>query len=548
MNEEVNPESVVWDAIVIGTGMGGGTLGYELARLGRRVLFVEKGHSNLDASNHSIEGQYPEETFDLAAIQDDKHRQILADAGRLTDSFEDATPGRKTKKVFRPILGQGTGGSSALYGMVTERFFPQDFTPRGNVGDPGTSSVPEAWPITYSELLPWYAEAERLYRVRGTADPMRPNDDTSNLLPPPPMISANHEVASFLEDRGLHPYNLHVACEYKPECRACQAYLCGNGCKNESGKICVAPAIDQHHATLIAECSVTAIEATRTRVTKVIANWRGKTITLEGKMVIVAAGALMTPVLMLNSKSKDWPTGLANDEDLVGRNFMRHFVDIYIFKVKQKEPVSGQIKEIGLNDFYAPSGKKFGTIQSMGHVPPFSVLLNEGRKQRNDLGKIRKWVEPRWKPWFQDRFVALAAIMEDLPHPDNRILPGPASQGGMGPYLNLQYTMQENDRKRLKEFQREVKKAFGKYRGSWFFPIFIEASKENSALGHQCGTVRFGSDPKTSVLDRNNKAWGLDNLYVVDTSFLPSSAGINPSLTIAANALRVAHHLHDRLG
>jgi choline dehydrogenase-like flavoprotein len=431
--------------------------------------------------------------------------------------------------------------------MVTERFFPIDFQPRANFTDPGHSTIPEAWPITFEELVPWYEKAEVLFHVHGSADPLRPASEAAELIPPPPMIPANVEVTDFLKSRGLHPYNLHVACEYKPECRACQSHLCANGCKNEAGRNCVLPAIRDHGAVLIDHCTVKEIEATRTRVTGVKATWKGESVKLEGRVLIVATGALTTPVLLLNSKSADWPTGLANEHDLVGRNFMRHFVDMYIFRSRATVGGVGQIKEIGLNDFYAPDGKKWGTIQSVGHVPPYVLLMNGDRKARKDLGRIRRWVEPIYKSWIQDHFVLLAAIAEDLPYLENRILPGPASQGGSGPFLKLEYRMFDNDWRRLREFQKTVKKRFGKWPGSWIYPFHVQASHENTALGHQCGTCRFGDDPKTSVLDRDNRAWGLDNLYVVDASFVPSSAGINPSLTIAANALRVAHRVHERL-
>jgi choline dehydrogenase-like flavoprotein len=153
--------TVTWDAIVIGTGMGGGTLGHELARLGRRVLFLEKGNADLDPRPGAIIGDYAEQTFDLARLTDAEHADHLTRAGRSAWWYEDTTPGRKPK-LFQPITGSGLGGSSALYGMVTERLFPEDFTPRGNFADVGDSTVPDAWPVKYDEMVPWYQRAAGL--------------------------------------------------------------------------------------------------------------------------------------------------------------------------------------------------------------------------------------------------------------------------------------------------------------------------------------------------------------------------------------------------
>lgn len=538
-------EAISWDAVVIGTGMGGGTIGYELARLGRRVLYLEKGRANtLDA--RPIQGSYLEESFDIARLTDAEHADFLARGGRSTDWFEDATPGHRSK-IFRPVIGSGTGGSSALYGMVTERFFRQDFTPRGNFTDVGDSTVPAAWPVSYDEMVPWYQKAERLYRVRGTADPLRPEDDVDSLGKPGPLTASNAEVADFLAQRGMHPYGLHVACEYQDECRACEAYLCSMGCKNHAGNICVEPAARDHDATLLDQTTVVRLEATRTRVTEVIARRNGQTLRFRGRTVILAAGALLTPVLLLNSRSVDWPDGLANDHDTVGRNLMRHYMDMYVFRIRSKEPVSGQVKEIGVNDFYQIDRQKFGNLQSMGPVPPFSFFMNADRGARRLFGAMRGLARDRWQTLVRDRTVVLAAIMEDLPYRHNRVLPGPGSIGQDGPTLRFSYTMSEADRRRNRDFSRLVKGSLGRYPDSRISPIHVSAAKMNRALGHQCGTCRFGDDFRTSVLDRNNRAWGLDNLYVVDASMLPSSSGINPSLTLAANALRVAHVVHDAL-
>ena len=172
---ELNPreaEHVTWDVIVVGTGMGGGMLGYSLARSGRRVLFVEKGRSTLPGAPGTIRSSMPEVAEPLASRSAEAYYDALARAGRSTDEIEDIS-GRSSRR-YLPWIGSGTGGSSALYGMVCERFFVRDFTPRQDFRDPGDSTVPDAWPVTYDQMRPWYAEAEKLLRVRGQPDPLRP--------------------------------------------------------------------------------------------------------------------------------------------------------------------------------------------------------------------------------------------------------------------------------------------------------------------------------------------------------------------------------------
>ncbi len=318
-------ERVVWDVIVVGTGMGGGMLGYSLARSGRRVLFVEKGRSTLPGTPGTIRDAMPELAEPRAARSAGAYYDALARAGRTTDEIEDIS-GRFPKR-FVPFIGAGTGGSSALYGMVCERFFAQDFTPRQNFRDPGDSTVPEAWPITYDQLSPWYAQAEKQLGVRGAPDPLRPESAAVGLPPAPPFSADNQPLVNYLTGRGLHPYHLPMACDYTDDCATCQTYLCARSCKNDAARNGVLPAVTEHGAHLLDECRVVRLEADRTKVTQVIAQHHGDMLALKAKVVVLAAGALATPVLLLNSRSGDWPRGLANGSDYVGRNLMRHLLD-----------------------------------------------------------------------------------------------------------------------------------------------------------------------------------------------------------------------------
>ncbi len=530
-------ERVLWDVIVVGTGMGGGMLGYRLARSGRRVLFVEKGRSTLPGVPGTIRAAMPELAEPLAARSAETYYDALARAGRCTDEIEDIS-GRFSKR-FVPFIGGGTGGSSALYGMVCERFFVRDFTPRQNFRDPGDSTVPEAWPVSYDQMRPWYTEAEKLLGVCGQPDPLRPEAAEVGLPAAPAFSADNQPLVDYLAGRGLHPYHLPMACDYTDDCATCQTYLCPQTCKNDAARNCVLPAVAEHGAHLLTDCRVVGLDADRTRVRQVVCEHRCGMLALKAKVVVLAAGALVTPVLLLNSRSGDWPRGLANGSDWVGRNLMRHLLDPIEVWPQPGCRITAANKEIGLNDFYYWEGQKYGTVQSFGAIPPIEWLTNRpGRR-----GKALRLMSPAVRRIY-DRFftggLVLAAMTEDLPYLDNRVLPSDRPTVDGRQRVRIRYRLHRSEIERRAAFLRQLKEVLRPFR-----KITLGSGKDNANLGHVCGTCRFGADPKTSVLDPQNRAHGLDNLYVVDTSFFPSSAGLNPSLTVAANALRVAAHVNQ---
>jgi choline dehydrogenase-like flavoprotein len=530
-------ERVVWDVVVVGTGMGGGMLGHWLARSGRKVLFVEKGRSTLPGVPGTIRSSMPELAEPLAGRSTEAYYDALARAGRCTDEIEDIS--RRFSRRFVPFIGSGTGGSSALYGMVCERFFARDFTPRQNFRDPGDSTVPDAWPVSYDQMRPWYAQAEKLLRVRGQPDPLRPEAAEVGLPAAPPFSTDNQPLVDYLSGRGLHPYHLPMACDYADGCRTCQTYLCDQSCKNDAARNCLLPAIAEHGAHLLASCRVVRLDSDRTQVRQVICEHRSGMLTLNAKVVVLAAGALATPVLLLNSRSADWPRGLANGSDFVGRNLMRHLLDLIEIWPQPHCEVTAPNKEIGLNDFYFWEGQKYGTVQSFGAIPPIEWLTNRPGWRGKTLRLMNPAVRGIYHQFFTGGLV-LAAMLEDLPYLDNRVLPGDRPGVDGRQRLRIQYRLHASEIERRAMFLSQLKEVLKPFRR-----VSLGSGKDNANLGHVCGTCRFGTDPKTSVLDPQNRAHEVDNLYVVDTSFFPSSAGLNPSLTVAANALRVAAHLNQ---
>jgi len=528
-----SPADTLWDVVVVGTGMGGSTVGHELARRGRRVLFLERGHflfGDADRGN----GQIP--------LQPDEAPEGRLRRGLWPLPIQGQTTFGPTE-FFAP-LGCGSGGSTGLYAAQLERLSPLDFRPRANYPEVADSTLPESWPVSYEEFVPYYRRAEELYRVRGTPDPLEP-DPSSSLRAPPPLSPRDQDFFESFRELGLHPYRAHAGYEFIPGCEECGGVLCPRACKNDAGRICLMPALEQHGARILTDCAVIKLEADKSAVQRVHCSWRGTELSIRARIVVLAAGALMTPVLLLNSSSPAWPNGLANSSGMVGRNLMFHASDFILVRPRRALSAVGPKKALALNDFYVSDGRKLGTFQSVGIAIGWGAILYFLRTR---MQQAPGWQQKLASPFL--RAIALiaaryfrsatvfASIIEDLPYPENRVLPDPQARNGM----RFEYRYTEDLRERTRLFRRRLAETLAPHHR-----IMVLAGENNINSGHTCGTCRFGNDPATSVLDRDNRAHGVENLFVADASFFPSSGGTNPSLTIAANALRVAESIDRQL-
>lgn len=535
----MDPEikNTFWDVIIIGTGMGGSVIGYELAKGGKRVLFVEKGTSR--ESPDAINGQYPEALICNLKTSSLTKEEIFKKSGRSSEYIEDRS--KKRPKRFIPFIGEGYGGSTALYGMVMQRFAREDFSPKQNHPDAIEASLQDTWPITYEDLRIYYQKAEQMLGAKGMLDPLRVNDLDS--LPPRRKIKSgtvSYEVYNFLKNKGMHVYQPPLACDLVIDCLNCQGVTCPKNCKNDSNKIFLQPAIKNFGAAILDDCRAIKLEADTSSVTGVVCEKKGKKFTLTGNIIILAAGALQTPCILLQSKSNFWPKGLANNSDRVGRNFMRHLFDLYLIFPPKKLEIGNGLKEIYFNDFY--HGKeKLGIVQSFG-APPSTESIMYGLEE-NIKQSLFKFIFPLFvilKPFIRmyltkmlsNAFI-LTTTIEDMPLLGNKIYP--LDNGTTA----FEYTISDYDRKRIIKMRKKMAMLLKPYK----FFLLKQAEENKTYISLANGTCRFGEDPKTSVLDKNNKAHDLKNLYIVDSSFFPSSGAFNSSLTIAANAMRVARHI-----
>jgi len=521
-------EANVWDVVVVGAGAGGSTAGLAAARLGRSVLFLERGR-RIDHDASVIKGRpYNWIGGPEAALKHGLWPQPL-----FRKDGDSETPDYQ-------VFGCGTGGTTAIFGMVMDRLRPDDFTPRRFFADVTGSSVPDTWPLTYADLEPFYAQAEQLFRVRGTPDPLTPA--AGALLDAPPPTDKERAVLEALTACGLHPYRIHYAQDRAPDCSGCPGMLCARACRNDAGRVCLEPAVTQHGAQILSECRVVRLETEGRTVARAICEWGGRRITIRGRVFVVAANALFTPALLLRSANEAFPDGLANSSGLVGRNLMLHVSDFLLVRLKKRLGLDPEMHHgISLNDFYVRDGTKLGNVHA--HSTPVAreatqAFLQMHKRWINRLPERIRAAIASAGAYLHRGSTIFSTVVEDLPYVENRVVP----RAGSDDHVTYEYTYPNELRTRNWKLFRAFSDAIA--------PRFAVRPLRPIGMlnyGHVCGTCRFGLDPATSVLDRDNRAHDLDNLYVVDASFFPSSGGINPSLTIAANALRVGAQIASRL-
>jgi choline dehydrogenase-like flavoprotein len=534
-----DPEGHVWDVIVIGAGAGGSTAGFNLARLGRSVLFVERG--KLLHRDPTVVKGVP---FSWTGSS-----ETALDHGWWPRSLYHREEEDGVAVAEKPPIGSGAGGSTAQFRAVLDRFRPEDFTPRRFFLDIPDHSLPEAWPISYEEMVPYYEQAESLYRVRGTQDPLAPT--MASLLAPPPASDRELAVFDSLKSAGLNPYRLHVAVERVPGCVGCPGMFCPHACRNDAARICLYPALDRHGAKILPNCRAIRFEARGRVVERVICEWNRRRIALRARVFIVAANAFLTPVLLQRSANERFPNGLANSSGLVGRNLMLHATTPLFIALKRTSRGSDSKMNHGLslNDFYVHNGTKLGNIHAHPIVTADELMafMRQNTKGLNRLPKaLISKIVPRaliskivsMGASLGDSWTMFAGIVEDLPYPGNHVAAKTASDEDIVYTYRYPAELRRRSLMMRDGFKSAVEPHFE-----------VRPLQSAGALNgsHVCGTCRFGDDPRTSVLDRDNRAHDLDNLYVLDASFFPSSGGINPSLTIVANGLRASDKIAQRL-
>ncbi len=520
-----------YDVIIIGTGAGGGTLLHALAPTGKRILVLERGDfvprekRNWDSRTVNVEGHY-------------NTKEVWHD---------------KDGKSLHPHTNYYVGGNTKFYGAALFRLRREDF---GEIKHHGGLSP--AWPIAYEDLEAYYTKAEQLYHVHGTRgeDPTEP--PSSAPYPHPavshePRIQALHEDFARLGHRPFHTplgIMLNEKNRHKSKCircETCDGFPCLVEAKADAHVCCVEPALTYSNVTLLTNAFVPRLEtsASGREVTKVHVRRNGgsgaPTESYSADLVVVSCGAINSAALLLRSATDMHPQGLANSSGVVGRHYMGHTNSVLLAISKCPNPTVFQ-KTLALNDFYVPSSDwefPMGHISFVGKLD--GVALSAGA--------------PAIAPGFTLDLMAKHSLdfwltSEDLPDPNNRVT---LDKNGE---IVLSYTPNNLEahkrlRAKLETLMQQQTKCdiHGRecHQGLFARNLFIGEQIPLAGVAHQCGTIRFGHDPKTSALDVNCKGHDLDNLYVVDGSVFPSSGAVNPALTIMANALRVGDHLRERL-
>lgn len=498
-----------YDVVIIGSGAGGGTLAYALKDSGARILLIERG---------DFLPQEPHNWDEEAVI---RRQRYQAD-----EVWFDADTGA----AFRPGIYYFVGGCTKMYGAALPRFRREDFLAMEHVE--GTSP---AWPITYDDLEPHYARAEQLYLVHGRSgdDPTEPPRSSPYPYPALPHEPYTADLAERLRRQGFRPFALPIGVDVREggrciRCFTCDGFPCKLLAKGDADACCVRPALESPGVHLMTRTYARRLltDPAGRRVIGVEVEREGEVMTLHADIYVVSCGAVNSAALLLRSANDKHPDGLANASGQVGRNYMAHINSTLIAVDPSRENADVFHKTLAINDFYLAgphSPYPLGNVQIMGKIQaggyiaahrPHLTLAEQTRVARHSTD---------W--WL---------MSEDLPDPNNRVTLGSDD------HIRLRRRFKnESAHRRLVRAAEDMLRAIG-------YTEFIYQCMPIQTSSHQCGTVRFGNDPATSVLDPFCRAWEVQNLYVVDASFFPSSAAMNPCLTIAAQALRVADQLIGR--
>ena len=502
-----------YDVIIIGAGAGGGTVAYSLAPTGKRILMLERG------------GYLPKEddNWNPDAIFQGKKYQV-------EEQWLD-----RQDNTFKPQIFYNVGGNTKVYGAALQRMREADFGELKHL-----DGISPAWELSYQDMEPYYTRAESIFKIHGQRgeDITEPPMSAEYPFPPLPHEPRMQEVADELENLGLHPHHLTLAVDRNVEdpdnsncirCATCDPYPCKIDAKLDAQIACVNPATTYDNVELKINTQVTRLitDESGNKIQAVEVEADGNKEQYTADTFILSCGSINSAALLLKSANEKHPDGLANSSGMVGCNLMLHNHSSIVAIANKPNPTKFQ-KTLGFNDFY------FG---SPDHDYPLGQVQMTGKSKWNRLDLFSPGSVPQpTLEYMAEHAVDWWLTSEDLPDPNNRVRLTPEGK------IKVDFA-----RNNLKAHQNLVDLWQNYLRRTDFF-LFMVTTVPLSAVWHQVGTCKFGSDPQTTVLDLNCRTHDVENLYVVDGSFIPSMGAVNPTLTIVANALRVADHLKDSIG
>jgi choline dehydrogenase-like flavoprotein len=494
------PEEIRCDLAIIGSGMAGATVAWALRESGAEVLVIEQG----DFLPREWQNWSPREVYQLGRYKN-------------SESWLD-----RDGNAFTPSCYHYVGGNTKFFGTTLARMREHDFGPIQT-----HDGISPAWPISYADLEPHYGTIEARFAAHEPAgDPTEPWRSTPHALPPVPHDPAIEKLATSLRRQGRQPFTLAQAVDYRPGgrcvlCPTCDGYPCLLDAKGDADIAAMRPALASPTVKLL----------TRSQVTRLVTSPDGSEIagltirrdqrehTIVADRYVVAAGAVNSAALLLRSRNASHPGGVANSSDQVGRNYMAHTCSAVMGVRPGREMHIEFGKTLGLNDWYSASpddDHPLGNVASLGKL--FGPTIAPARPR----------VPMVLLEWLTRRSVDFFLQTEDIPLAQNRVQVEPSGQ--------IRLVWRPTNVEPHQELVRRVRRALRRAG----FPFTFAQSFGIEGTAHQCGTARMGDDPGASVVDRGCRTHDVENLWIVDSSVFPSSAAVNPALTVGANALRIA--------
>lgn len=497
------------DAIIVGSGFGAAMAGHALVQSGFRPVMIERG---------GWVPRGPESWSDHGTLE-------------LTPFYSTDTPYRRAaparaRALDKPIGSVAcVGGPSVFYGGVSLRMRESDFAPA-----PGGGAC---WPLEYAEIEPYYARAERLLAVAGEVgrDPTEPWRSAPYPVKPAPLTPAAKRLWTAAESLGLRPFRLPVAIRYHHDgrppctgCSTCDTFACAHEAKNDLAST-VLPRLIRDGLTLLDQTVVTGIETERHRVSGVRAYDKrtGRSLAIEAPVVVLAAGALGSAHLVLSSGLER----LSPAGEHVGHHLMRHCCGLVYGLAGCVATTVRLHKQVAVHDHYVGArGEPLGSIQQMA-PPPVGLMKREAPALPREVARA-----------LSDRALGLITIAEDRAQHRNHVSVDRAVVDRFGlPQLVLHHEYAEEDLAARQTMMAHARQILERARARLLYPYEIET------FSHALGTLRMGRDAESCPVDADGRFRGVEGLWVVDASTIPRSAGVNPSLTISALALRAGERI-----